>query len=359
MNSKPSLESLLQEIEADKPGTPPALLTKAERYRHIERAILGLYRWYVSYSQRLRNWNPDRDFDWRQFKTDHSDNIVSVIEGFFAVEQYTPDYVTTILHMIRRSHGRSHYMMRWGSEEEKHADLWRNALMATGRRGVQWVEDYMEILRGKEWKLPFEDPLRILFYQVVQERATQVNYLNMALIAQGQLQPEKFGADADFVLAEVSRKIAVDEAAHYKFFQEIFRLFLYYVPDEAAEAALDVVNHFYMPASDIIPDFNVFVEALRKTSVYGGRQYAVDVLEPAFRSMGIANRKTLEAAVRRSREVPDTQGGMRSTAIFDSLDFHHIEDSVKKTYHRIGLYEKDAGIEAFSNVRFVPNGYRV
>ena len=195
-------------------------------------------------------------------------------------------------------------MMRWGSEEEKHANLWRNALMATGRRGVQWVEDYMEILRGKEWKLPFEDPLRILFYQVVQERATQVNYLNMALIARAGSKPEKFGADADFVLAEVSRKIAVDEAAHYKFFQEIFRLFLYYVPDEAAEAALDVVNHFYMPASDIIPDFNVFVEALRKTSVYGGRQYAVDVLEPAFRSMGIANRKTLEAAVRRSREVP-------------------------------------------------------
>ena len=72
MNSKPSLESLLQEIEADKPGTPPALLTKAERYRHIERAILGLYRWYVSYSQRLRNWNPDRDFDWRQYETDRS-----------------------------------------------------------------------------------------------------------------------------------------------------------------------------------------------------------------------------------------------------------------------------------------------
>ena len=357
MSNALPIESVLQEIETAKPRTAPAMLTKAERYRHIERAILGLYRWYVSYSQRMRNWNPDRDFDWRQFRNDHSDTVVSIIEGFFAVEQYTPDYVTTILHLIRRSHGRSHFMMRWGSEEEKHADLWRNTLMATGRRSVRWVEDYMEILRGKEWKLPFDDPMRILFYQVVQERATQVNYLNMAQIAQGARLPGKFGADADPVLAAVSKKIAIDEAAHYKFFQEIFRLFLYYVPDEAAEAALEVVNHFYMPASEIIPDFDVFVEALRKTSVYDGRQYAVDVLDPAFKSMGIANRKTLEAAIRRSREVPEMNWGIRGTAIFESLDYHHIEGSVKKTFQRIKLYEKDAGIEAFSNVRFLPNGF--
>lgn len=348
-------DSVLREIDLARPRTAPLLLSRAERYRHIERAILGLYRWYVSHSQRLRNWNPDRDFDWRGFKVGHSETVVKIIEGFFAVEQYTPDYVTTILHLIRRSHGRSHFMMRWGSEEEKHADLWRNALMATGQRSVQWVEDYMDSLRSKEWKLPFEDPLRILFYQVVQERATQVNYLNMALIAQGELLPEKYGADADPVLARISRTIAVDEAAHSKFFQEVFRLFLYYVPDEAAEAALDVVNHFHMPASDIVPDFHLFVEALRRTGVYGGRQYATDVLEPAFASMGIANRKMLENAVRASRQVPDAQGRVRGTAIFESLDFQHIQDLVKKTFRRIELYEKDAGIEAFSQVRFVPN----
>lgn len=355
MSSDLPIDAVLREIELAKPRTPPLLLTRAERYHHIERAILGLYRWYVSHSQRTRNWNPDRDFDWRQFQRSHSETVVQIIEGFFAVEQYTPDYVTTILHMIRRSHGRSHFMMRWGSEEEKHADLWRNALLATGQRSVSWVEDYMDRLRSKEWKLPFEDPLRILFYQVVQERATQVNYLNMALIAQGKMQPEKYGADADPVLAKLSRTIAVDEAAHSKFFQEIFRLFLYYVPDEAAEAALDVVNHFHMPASDIVPDFGVFVEALRQTGVYGGRQYATDVLAPAFASMGIANRKVLEAAVRASREVPDVEGRLRGTAIFERLDFRHIEALVTKTYQRIAVYEKDAGIEEFSTVRFLPN----
>ena len=55
----------------------------------------------------------------------------------------------------------------------------------------------MERLREKEWTLPFEDPLRILFYQVVQERATQVNYLNMALIAKGGMAGE---GDRDGIL---------------------------------------------------------------------------------------------------------------------------------------------------------------
>ena len=357
MSTTLPIDSVLEEIDADKPRISPLLMTKAGRYRHIERAILGLYRWYVSYSQRLRNWNPDRDFDWRAFRKDHSPAIVSIIEGFFATEQYTPDYVTTILHMIRRSHGRSHFMMRWGSEEEKHADLWRNTLLATGQRSIEEVEDYMEILRGKEWKLPFEDPLRILFYQVVQERATQVNYLNTALVAQGRLSPDRYGAEADPVLAAVSQKIAVDEAAHYKFFQEVFRLFLYYVPDEAAEAAHDVVNHFHMPAGDLIPNINVFNEALFSARVYGPREYARDVLEPAFRSMGISSRRKLEAGIRASREVPDTNGGIRGTAIFESLDFNHIEEAVKKTFHRVELYEQDAGISEFSHVRFLPNGY--
>ena len=108
-----------------------------------------------------------------------------------------------------------------------------------------------------------------------------------------------------------------------------------------------------MPASEIIPNFPVFVEALRRTGVYGGRQYAVDVLEPALKSMGVANRKTLEQAVRASREVPAAEGAMRGTAIFAALDFPHVEELVKKTFRRIRLYEEDAGIAELCNTRFI------
>ena len=38
------------------------------------------------------------------------------------------------------------------------------------------------------------------------------------------------------MLAEVARTIAVDEAAHYNFFLEITRLFLYYYPARTLDA---------------------------------------------------------------------------------------------------------------------------
>jgi acyl-[acyl-carrier-protein] desaturase len=113
---------------------------------------LGLYRWYVDRSQKTRNWNPDMDFDWRSFRTDHSRKMNLVLEGFFAVEQYVPDYVTTLLRVIRRSHGRSHFHIRWGSEEEKHADLWENTLLfsrhRSRRNGSKNINMYCAKRRG-------------------------------------------------------------------------------------------------------------------------------------------------------------------------------------------------------------------
>ena len=124
----PPLSGVRPHLE-QQPQTAPGLLSNQEKDLLIERAFLGLYRWYVSRSQATRNWNPDLDINWRQLRTDHSEKLNNIIEGFFAVEQYVPDYVLTLLKVIRRSHGRSHFHIRWGSEEEKHAELWENALI--------------------------------------------------------------------------------------------------------------------------------------------------------------------------------------------------------------------------------------
>jgi len=58
----------------------------------MERAFVGLFRWYVDRSQTTRNWNPDRSFDWKNMRQDHSPEVMQILEGFFAVEQYIPDY---------------------------------------------------------------------------------------------------------------------------------------------------------------------------------------------------------------------------------------------------------------------------
>ena len=98
-----ALTALRHELDADRPRHACALLSAEARARSIERGILGLYRWYTEHSQRRRSWHADTCVDWRSVRRDHSDAISTIVEGFFAVEQYTPDYVAPLLRLIRES----------------------------------------------------------------------------------------------------------------------------------------------------------------------------------------------------------------------------------------------------------------
>ncbi len=347
---------LAQELDEQRSATPPALLSNEEKDRLIERAFLGLYRWYVSHSQKTRNWNPNDDFDWRKIRTDHSENLNMILQGFFAVEQYVPDYVLTLLRVIRRSHGRSHFHIRWGAEEERHADLWENALLFSRCRSPQWIEEYKDTLRSEQWELPWDDPMYMIFYTVIQERATQVNYINTALIATGKSDHPEYANDADPVLARAAHVITVDEAAHYAFFLEGARLYLYYYPAQALEALYNVIKYFAMPAGDLIPDYDKFAEVVAKAGVYGPREHLSDVLDVALGQLGVAGRRALYKGIKKIRQVPDTNGNMYDTAIFDLLDYKGVESKVRRLIDRVGTYESGIGFDMFDPITFVPSG---
>jgi acyl-[acyl-carrier-protein] desaturase len=346
---------VIRQIEDERPRIPVGILTREEKDRLIERGMLGLYRWYVARSQMTRNWNPDKDFDWRAFRKDHSPEMNRILEGFFAVEQYVPDYVTSLLRVIRKSHGRSHFHIRWGSEEEKHADLWYNAVLFSQHRSPAWLKEYMGQLRGQEWALPWEDPMHMIFYTVFQERATQVNYINARAIALGESDKPELVNDVDPVLAKMSQVIAVDEAAHYNFFLEGARLYLYYYPSKALEAMYDVIKHFAMPAGHLIPDYDKFAETIARAGIYGPREHSRDVVQHALSNLGVAGRKALEAGIRRGRLVPDENGNMRETAIFEGIDFPSIADKVKRIFGRIRQHEDEVGIGEIDPTEFQQN----
>src|SRR5271168_4096584 len=96
----------------------PCLLSREYRQRLVAQASYSLYRWYFSRSQKIRNWNPDESFDWRSIRRDHSAELITVVEGFYAVEQYVPDYTAELTRMARSSYGQSQFQIRWGSEEQ-------------------------------------------------------------------------------------------------------------------------------------------------------------------------------------------------------------------------------------------------
>jgi acyl-[acyl-carrier-protein] desaturase len=310
----------------------------------------------VSRSQETRNWNPDRSFDWRSLRQDLSDPLLQVLQGFFAVEYYTPDYVDEVLHLVRRSHGRSHFQLRWGSEEAKHADTWENALLYSGRRSRAFLDTYKGDLRANVHRsLWQDDPLRNLVYTVFQERATQLNYLNLATIARGRSDRTQHLSDADPVLATVAETIAVDEAAHYNFFLEGLRLFLYYYPQSTLEAIKDVLDHFAMPASTLVPDWDAFNEAVYRAGIYGPRAFARDVVQVVFANLGVESRKALEAGIRRGRVVPTPDGGAQLTTIWDSFDHVRAETAVIRLHDKIARNEAEVGRDAVDPTRFVRN----
>lgn len=337
-------QDIIQEIEDERPRIPPGLLSRYEKDRIIERSLVGLYRWYVARSQSHRNWNPDRDFDWRAFRKDHSPEMMHILKGFFAVEQYVPDYVTDLLRVIRKSHGRSHFHIRWGAEEERHADLWYNTLLFSGQMKPDAIRDYMQELRESQWELPWQNPMYMTFYTVFQERATQVNYLNTAVIARGKSDKPQFANDADPILARAAQIIAVDEAAHYNFFVEGARLYLYYYPAESIQAMVDVIRNFAMPGSMVhIPDYSKFEETVYKAAIYGPREHSRDVVQHALEALGFENRKALENGIKRVRQVPDMNGNWQDSQIFEGIDFPSITNSVQRIFGRIKNYEEETG----------------
>lgn len=321
---------------------PPVLaLSRAERHRLLEGAVVALYRWYVARSQELRNWNPDTSVAWGEMRQGHTEETHTAIEGFFAVEQYVPDYTTKVVQAVRRSHGRSHFQLRWGSEEQKHMELWRNAILWGGRRSAAWVREYGEALRNEEWRLPWDDPVHMLFYTAFQERATQVNYLNLGIVARGKgFSGEQ---DADPVLVHACKLIAADEAAHYHFFLECARMHLYFFPAESLEALAAVLRHFAMPAGEIIPDFAKFSETVMRIGVYGPRHFSRDVAKVALGQLGVESLRKVEEGIRKSREVPDEEGRFRTGAIFETLDYALVEQKVRSLFGRLRDHYEETG----------------
>jgi acyl-[acyl-carrier-protein] desaturase len=346
----------IRELEEQRPATPAGLLSRQEKERLIERALVALYRWYLARSQRTRNWNPDYSFDWRAFRTDHSPAVNTMLEGYYGVEQYIPDYVTKLVSLVRKSYGRAQFQIRWGSEEEKHTDAWLNTILFSRFRSLEWIEAYQEALRSREMYRRWDDVLHMLFYTLIQERATQITYLHTAAIAGGKSDKVEFATDVDPVLEAVCRTIAIDEAAHYNFFIEVSRLMFYYFPSQSLEALVDVIKAFAMPAGDLIPDFDHFEEVVAKAAVFGPRQYASDVLQTVLKNLSLQGARAFSAGVRQSRSVPDPDGNLVSGALFDVLDYEALEAAVRRAYGRLSDYEREVGYQEVQPLRFVSSG---
>jgi acyl-[acyl-carrier-protein] desaturase len=320
-------------------------MSRDQRARHIERAVYGLYRWYTNQSQIKRGWQPDTSFDWRNIRKDHHPDVIRLLQGYFAVEQYIPDFTSKGLNLLRRSWGRSQFQLKWGSEEAKHADLWQNALLFAGGWSREQMDDYTDALRESTWELPFEDSYSIIMYTVFQELATRLNYANLGLIARGKGRLENPQDHVDPVLAEVCATIATDEAAHYGFYLEVARVLLYYDPVHALESLHDVLSHFSMPAQGIIPNWLEIQESILRLGVYNHKEFAHGVLRLALEQLTPESKAAVRKGIQRLRMVPDCEGKQIETIATEVLDVPRLRARMHTAFGRVAAYERRYGLD--------------
>jgi acyl-[acyl-carrier-protein] desaturase len=131
---------------------------------------------------------------------------------------------------------------------------------AVNQRNLEELKfEYIKSGFNPDWD---KDPYRVFVYTTLQERATQVSHANTGRIT-GEYEP---------VLGGILRKIATEEARHFTFYRRIFTEILKRDPSQALVSA-----SFVMPAIDMpgitIPGFKEFAEVIRRSGIYGPRDY--------------------------------------------------------------------------------------
>ncbi len=273
---------------------------------------------YFRKAIKTRNWTPWDDIPVEEMRErGHllSEDTVTIIEGYLGVEDYVGDYVEDSLQIVRGKRERRNLMLAWGSEEMKHAESWEMVLLHSGRRTEQQLSDFRDQVAENHWSMRqhhpgLADPLGVVCYAMVQERATYFNYDEMRKRIRKEYglpeSPTEFerARGKQIGAAGAFKIVANDEIAHHGIFLELVKIHLRYMPQETLDYLSRVFNGFTMPAIELIPNGSELAEAMHRTLLHTPLKQVRSVDNPILESLGLKNRRTLERAVQQAKLLP-------------------------------------------------------
>ena len=151
----------------------------------------------------------------------------------------------------------------WTAEEDRHGAVLRDycrdskVLHSPSLDRLQFA-----YLRGgfhPDWD---RDPYRVFVYTTLQERATQTSHMNTGTLC-GQYEPR---------IGYILSRIGGDEARHYAFYRNVFKMVIERDPDRALDSAAHVMPSIEMPGASM-PGFRDFADVVRRAGIYGPREY--------------------------------------------------------------------------------------
>ena len=107
-----------------------------------------------------------------------------------------------------------------------------------------------------------------------------------------------------------------------------------------------------MPARDIIPGYDEFGRVLHETGVFGRAIHYRDVVRVILDKLSAPALRELEAGVRRSREIPATDGSRRTAAVLDTLNHAELRTKVSRLFSRNAAHLARVGLEHSAHASF-------
>ncbi|MEO8226160.1 MAG: acyl-ACP desaturase [Gemmatimonadota bacterium] len=151
----------------------------------------------------------------------------------------------------------------WTAEEDRHGqvlhDYTRDTRLFDQRKLEEMQFEYLRAGFNPEWD---HDPYRVFVYTTVQERATQFSHAETG----------RRIAEYEPMLGQVLEHVAREEARHFTFYRTVFAEILKRDPDQALHSASFILPSIDMPGLTI-PGYKEFAEVIRRSGIYGPRDY--------------------------------------------------------------------------------------
>jgi hypothetical protein len=250
-----------------------------------------------------RRWVIEKDIPWKQVKAEPiSKDTASMVESFYAVESFLPDFAEKGLGYYRSMVGLSNSHINWSYEELKHGRTLQLILERSGARTPEHMRNFRTDLARNQWNMPYPTAREMLIYAAFQEKETQRNYDHLGKVL------EKEGAEGASKGLQI---IGRDEAFHHAFYKDLVKMLMEYDEVGTAQDILKVVDSFKMPAQHLLPDMEERVLIMVRNRVFGKRQVRDEAIIPTIKAFGFRDVSELKSV---AGKLVDKDGKPLSTS---------------------------------------------
>lgn len=209
---------------------------------------------YLSRFETL-GWNRFTDFEFDKIQGSLlTDLQLDALKTAMLVEDHIPGYSRAYHDLLRLDadlpaeeislrRQMLHFVFKWTSDEDRHAQTLENYLRACGRVDPAALSAEMSAAVVQPYTIPHADPMQMAVYTVIQEKATQVFYSCLRDAAE---EP---------VLKKVLTALSQDEARHCGFFSDLLRVYLAAPGGPDYERIQEAVVEFRMPLYGILDNY--------------------------------------------------------------------------------------------------------